>query len=109
MNFIITGSEIEKDQCEELFNVAKFMNINIKNYCSKMDIFQTAFLLKKSSFVIGGDSGILHLANSVDIPVIGFFGPTNSNTLVRQIKIIFLFMTKNVNVNTLKLMMVAIV
>ena len=78
MNFIITGSEIEKEQCEELFNVAKYMNVNIKNYCSKMDIFQTAFLIRKSSFIIGGDSGILHLANSVNTPVIGFFGPTNS-------------------------------
>ncbi len=36
-----------------------------------------AALIKKCSLIIGNDSGPLHIAGAVNVPVLGFYGPTN--------------------------------
>ena len=33
--------------------------------------------MKKAALFVGIDSGVLHLASSLDIPVVGLFGPTD--------------------------------
>ena len=42
--------------------------INLKNLC---------YVLQKAGLFVGVDSGIMHLASSFDIPVVGIFGPTD--------------------------------
>ena len=44
------------------------LNLDLKNY---------ATLAAQSKGVVGGDSGLLHLADAVGVPVIGLYGPTN--------------------------------
>ena len=75
--FLITGSSVEENICSKLFDLGTKKGVDIHNLCNKYNISETAYILKNSSFVIGGDSGILHLANSVGTPCLGFFGPTN--------------------------------
>ena len=38
---------------------------------------QSATLIQQSSLFIGPDSGLMHLACAVDVPVIAIFGPGN--------------------------------
>ncbi len=46
--------------------------------CSgRFDILETAALLEHCRLLIGNDSGLLHVAESVGCPVLGFFGPTS--------------------------------
>jgi len=43
------------------------------------NLLQTAYIIGKSSLVIGPDTGLIHLADFLKIPSIGIFGPTNKH------------------------------
>jgi lipopolysaccharide heptosyltransferase II len=62
-------------------NAVKIHNeINNKERCiliSKLNLKQIAALERVCIMVIGGDTGILHLAAAVNTPVIMFYGPDN--------------------------------
>lgn len=47
------------------------------NFTSQLQLRETCALLEKSTLLITGDSGPMHLAASVDTPVIAMFGPTS--------------------------------
>ncbi|WP_239061036.1 glycosyltransferase family 9 protein [Desulfovibrio sp. JC022] len=47
------------------------------NFTSQLQLRETCALLKKSALLITGDSGPMHLAASVETPVIAMFGPTS--------------------------------
>ncbi|MGQ9647379.1 MAG: glycosyltransferase family 9 protein [Thermodesulfobacteriota bacterium] len=49
----------------------------IENLAGKTNLKELCYLLKEASLFIGVDSGIMHLASSFDIPVVGIFGPTD--------------------------------
>ena len=49
----------------------------VENLAGKTDLLELCHLLKQASLFVGVDSGIMHLASSFDIPVVGIFGPTN--------------------------------
>jgi ADP-heptose:LPS heptosyltransferase len=44
------------------------------NFCGKLDLLQTAALMKKSLFFIGNDSGLGHLASAVGLKSFTIFG-----------------------------------
>jgi lipopolysaccharide heptosyltransferase II len=50
---------------------------HIENLAGKMGLKDLCYLLKKSCLFVGVDSGLMHLASSLDIPVVGIFGPTD--------------------------------
>ncbi|MCS7231224.1 MAG: glycosyltransferase family 9 protein [Elusimicrobiota bacterium] len=52
----------------------------IFNLAGKLSIKETAALIKKSQLFIGLDSGPMHLASAVDIPVVALFGNTHPKT-----------------------------
>ena len=45
--------------------------------CDKMNLLQAASLLEQSVGVIGVDTGLLHLANALDKPVVGIYTDTD--------------------------------
>jgi len=47
------------------------------NLCGRLSIQDSTALINKMDFVIGSDSGTLHIAASLNIPVIGIHGPMN--------------------------------
>ena len=51
------------------------LNIEIS---PKWDLLTTAYLIKKSNLIIAPDTGILHLADFLNINSIGIFGPTHA-------------------------------
>lgn len=46
------------------------------NLCSDDDLFQTAAAIKKCSAVVCNDSGLMHLASALQVPLIAIFGST---------------------------------
>ena len=56
---------------EELF----VDTINLINACS---IMESIAILKCSTLVIGGDTGLMHCAAALDVPTVSIFGATNS-------------------------------
>ncbi|MGH7559773.1 MAG: lipopolysaccharide heptosyltransferase II [Gemmatimonadales bacterium] len=46
------------------------------NAAGAFDLLGTAAILKRSRALIGGDTGVMHLATAVGTPVVALFGPT---------------------------------
>jgi ADP-heptose:LPS heptosyltransferase len=49
----------------------------VLNLAGKTSLGDVCFLLKRAALFVGVDSGIMHLASALDIPVVGIFGPTD--------------------------------
>ena len=56
----------------------------IVNLAGKTNLAALCHLLKRASLFVGVDSGIMHLASSLDIPVVGIFGPTDPSQVGPQ-------------------------
>ena len=45
--------------------------------CDKMNLLQAAYLLKHAVGIVGVDTGLLHLANALEKPVVGIYTDTD--------------------------------
>ncbi len=48
------------------------------NLCGATSLAETGSLLARAQIFVGNDGGLLHLAKALQIPVIGFYGPADS-------------------------------
>jgi len=76
------GGTEDTEQVASLINQIVMQNPvlqqdRLKNYCGQKDIPGTASLMQLCDLVISGDTGPLHLAAGIGIPVLGLFGPTS--------------------------------
>jgi lipopolysaccharide heptosyltransferase II len=82
LNPVLVGGEDSGEVSEKIIEFVrekderKRMN-QIQNLAGKTNLKELCYLLKESSLFVGVDSGIMHLASSFDIPVVGIFGPTD--------------------------------
>lgn len=70
---LIWGTKNELEECQEIYK-------QHKDYCyiiPQGNLKYTAAIIKKCSFVIANDSGLLHLSAAVGVPVLGIYGPTS--------------------------------
>lgn len=76
---IFTGAPEDRKEIKKILEVNEKKE-NIFNLAGKTDLKQLAALYKKSMLFIGGDTGPMHLAAAVDVPVIALMGPTSPKT-----------------------------
>ena len=76
LQIFVTGAASEYDLAETLRNA--IASPRVHNISGTLSIRQTAGLFASARFVIGGDSGGLHLARAAGGRVVGIFGPTNA-------------------------------
>ncbi len=72
---IIIGTDSDQKDIDKLIKFGltnKFINL-----CGKTNMRELALLIKNAELVIAGDSGPMHIASSLNVPVIALFGPTN--------------------------------
>ncbi len=74
IRFIITGSDVEKDITDFIHN--KLGNSAI-NLAGKAGVDKVIAVLKKANVVVCGNTGILHMAASVNSKIIALHGPTD--------------------------------
>lgn len=67
--------EEELNQIDEDF----FKGDNIINLINKISLMDSVAIIKNSALVISGDTGLLHIADSMQKNTIGIFGPSNPN------------------------------
>lgn len=67
----------DEQKAQDIIKLAKFDNI--VNLVGKTTLMQMARIIKLSKAIIGGDTGNLHLAAALQIPVIMLMGPTDPN------------------------------
>ncbi|MDZ4835805.1 MAG: glycosyltransferase family 9 protein [Candidatus Melainabacteria bacterium] len=70
---VLLGGSDERDLGAE---IEKRTQGKVVNLCGKLDLAQTAAVLKQCRLVISGDTGPAHIAVAVGTPVIGLYGPT---------------------------------
>ena len=66
------GSEAEKQRAEQMAAELPFAEV-----CGRMNLLQAAYLLAQAEGVVGVDTGLLHLANALDRPVVGIYTDTD--------------------------------
>ena len=71
-NLVLFGGKDDKINCDEIsFYLSKCINL-----CNDNDILQTAADMKMCKTIICNDSGLMHAACAVKVPVIAIFGST---------------------------------
>ena len=82
LNPVLVGGEESREVSEKIIEIVREkdkgrkMN-HIQNLAGKTNLKELCYLLKEASLFVGVDSGVMHLASSFDIPVVGIFGPTD--------------------------------
>lgn len=71
---ILTGSDIETEYVKSIFSNVKNKNL-VTDLSGKTSASELITLIGSSSCLITNDSGPLHIASALNIPVIAFFGP----------------------------------
>ncbi len=74
-NCVLLGSEKDALFCEEI--LINLPQDRVKNLAGKTSLIQLTHVLETLDFIVGNDSGGMHLSNFLGIPTVGLFGPTN--------------------------------
>ncbi|MFA6990129.1 MAG: lipopolysaccharide heptosyltransferase II [Candidatus Gastranaerophilaceae bacterium] len=73
-----TGTKADKAVYEEIHgHIKEPFSVKPLNLCGELNLKESAALTKRMDLMIGCDSGNLHIAASLNIPVIGIYGPMN--------------------------------
>lgn len=73
-----TGTGADSAVYDQIHNLIKTkLYLEPINLCGKLSIKDSTALISRMNFAVGSDSGTLHIAASVNVPVIGIYGPMN--------------------------------
>jgi heptosyltransferase II len=67
---ILTGTAQNIENANKITAVSK----RVSSFCGEFNIAESSALLSKCSLVISGDTGPLHIATALGVPVIGLYG-----------------------------------
>ncbi len=70
---ILLGDRGDQAMCA---SIESTLGRNVLNLAGESSILEAAALIKRSAAFIGNDSGLMHLAEIVGVPVVVLFGPT---------------------------------
>lgn len=71
---LLWGNEIERQRAEMIA-----MHVPEAIVFKKINLLQAAYLLQNARIVMGVDTGLLHLANAVNTPLLGIYTDTDPN------------------------------
>lgn len=70
---ILLGGFKEKKICEQIIEKTKGSIISVAGV---FDLSQSAALLNRAQVTIANDTGMLHMSEALNVPVVGIYGPT---------------------------------
>ena len=73
LTFKIIGTRMESIICNELADNLKSAGIDSINLCGKTNLLELSETLKSSKCLLCNDSGAMHLANALGLPVFAVF------------------------------------
>lgn len=71
---IIVGSKADKDIADEIVSLS---NGKAASLAGKTDLMELIEVIKHARFIVSNDSGPMHIAAALSIPVFAIFGPTD--------------------------------
>jgi heptosyltransferase-2 len=75
IDILLLGSPAEKDKIDK---IAAGMSGRIHNLAGRLTLRQTIIILAKCRLLICNDSGLMHIASSLKVPLLAIFGPTET-------------------------------
>lgn len=75
VSFKIIGTRTEKEICAELYSTVSVPSV--RNLCGRTTLIELSEILKSSKCLLCNDSGSMHLANALGVPVFAVFGSTS--------------------------------
>ena len=75
VSFKIIGTRSEEGICNHLYS--KVSQIPVENLCGKTNLIELYEILKSSRCLFCNDSGSMHLANALGVPVFAVFSSTS--------------------------------
>ena len=88
LNLIFAGGAGDAPACEEL---VKTLGDRALSVAGKSSLQEWAALLKNANLAVANDSGGMHLAGAVGVPVVGIYGitdPDKTGPLARRFKVL---------------------
>ena len=73
---MIGGGAVDEQRAQEIESVIEIPPLNL---VGKTNLMQLTHVVKNAKFVIGGDTGPVHLAAGLKVPTIMLMGPTDAN------------------------------
>ena len=73
---VIGGGDVDLQRAQEIESLVEIPPINL---VGKTNLMQLTHIIKNAKFVVGGDTGPVHLAAGLQIPTIMLMGPTDAN------------------------------
>lgn len=70
-NVVVIGGKQEKEMCSDVFGSTPVLNL-----VGELTLLESAAVVKYAKAVISNDTGMLHLAEAQNTPVVGIYGPT---------------------------------
>lgn len=78
LNFVLTGSESEKEYVQKLVNaLPEQVSSLTDNTAGLLNHYELIQLISRSELIITNDTGPMHLALAIQKPVVALFGPNN--------------------------------
>jgi len=74
MKFVVVGGKSDMDISDRVVNSSKG---NAVSMAGKTNIKELIEIMRRAKFVVSNDSGPMHIAAAVGVPVFAIFGPTN--------------------------------
>jgi heptosyltransferase-2 len=71
---VLIGSEKDVTTCLDL---SRAMRHEVLNLCGKTSLGEAMALIRRCRFFVGNDSGLMHVAAALDVPMVAVFGSTN--------------------------------
>jgi len=71
---IIAGSRSDRPVAQRVYNLSQKKPVDL---CGKTDLKELVALICNAGMLISGDTGPMHIAVALDVPVIALFGPTD--------------------------------
>lgn len=76
MNVVLTGAPVDVPKSRAMTAVVGG-NTWLHDLAGKLNLGETAALLEQAALIVSVNTGIMHMAACLDVPVIGLSGPTN--------------------------------
>lgn len=71
---VLLGGNNDLDIAEEIINNVECKSVY--NFCGKLSVQESSYLIKKSKILLTNDTGMMHIASALKMPIISFWGCT---------------------------------
>ena len=71
---VLLGGNNDLDIAEQIINNVECKSVY--NFCGKLSVQESSYLIKKSKMLLTNDTGMMHIASALKMPIISFWGCT---------------------------------